>query len=82
MAINWTSSRIGSVLPLIAIGLALANWNAKPAAAWAWAAVIVISVVMVAVQRLTQLASSRSPGMPRGFGAPPRLPAPSRSARR
>ena len=62
MAINWTSSRIGSVLPLIAIGLALANWNAKPAAAWAWAAVIVISVVMVAVQRLTQLASSRSPG--------------------
>ena len=49
-------------MPLIAIGLALANWNAKPAAAWAWAAVIVISVVMVAVQRLTQLASSRSPG--------------------
>ena len=62
MVINWTSSRIGSVLPLIAIGLALANWNAKPAAAWAWAAVIVISVVMVAVQRLSQLALSRSPG--------------------
>jgi len=62
MALNWTSSRIGSVLPLIAIGLALANWNAKPAAAWAWAAVIVISVVMIAVQRLTQLASSRSQG--------------------
>ena len=62
MALNWTSWRIGSVLPLIAIGLALANWNAKPAAAWAWAAVIVISVVMVAVQRLTPLAFSRSPG--------------------
>ena len=62
MALNWISSRIGSVLPLIAIGLALANWNAKPAAAWAWAAVIVISVVMVAVQRLSQLALSRSPG--------------------
>ena len=62
MALNRISSRIGSVLPLIAIGLALANWNAKPAAAWAWAAVIVISVVMVAVQRLSQLALSRSPG--------------------
>ena len=62
MALNWISSRIGSVLPLIAIGLALANWNARPAAAWAWAAVIVVSVVMVAVQRLSQLALSRSPG--------------------
>ena len=62
MAINWTSSRIGSVLPLIAIGLALANWNARPDAALAWAAVIVISVVMIAVQRLSQRALSRSPG--------------------
>ena len=62
MALNWISSRIGSVFPLIAIGLALANWNAKPAAAWAWAAVIVISVVMIAVQRFWQRASSRSPG--------------------
>ena len=62
MALNWISSRIGSALPLIAIGLALANWNAKPAAAWAWAAVIVISVVMVAVQRFWELALSRSPG--------------------
>ena len=61
MALNWISSRIGPVLPLIAIGLALANWNAKPAAALAWAAVIVISVVMVAVQRLSQVALSRSP---------------------
>jgi hypothetical protein len=62
MALNWITSRIASVLPLTAIGLALANWNAKPAAAWAWAAVIVISVVMVAVQRLSQLALSRSSG--------------------
>ena len=62
MALNWISSRIGSVFPLIAIGLALANWNAKPAAAWAWAAAIVIFVVMVAVQRRSQLALSRSPG--------------------
>ncbi len=62
MALNRISSRIGSVLPFIAIGLALANWNAKPAAAWAWTAVIVISVVMVVVQRLSQLASSRSSG--------------------
>ncbi len=62
MALNWTSSRIGSVLPLIAIGLALANWNARPAAAWAWAAVIAISVVMVAAPRLSHLAVSRLPG--------------------
>ena len=62
MALNWTSSRIGLVLPLIAIGLALANWNARPDAALAWAAVIVISVVMIAVQRLSQRALSRSPG--------------------
>ena len=59
MALNWISSRIASVFPLMAIGLALANWNAKPAAAWAWAAVIVISMVMVVVQRLSQLALSR-----------------------
>jgi hypothetical protein len=62
MAFNWITSRIGSALPLIAIGLALANWNAKPAAAWAWAAVIVMSVVMVVVQRFWELALSRSPG--------------------
>ena len=62
MALNWTSSRIVSVLPLIAIGLALANWNARPAAALAWAAVIVISAVMIAVHRLSQRALSRSPG--------------------
>jgi hypothetical protein len=61
MALNWISSRIGLVLALVAIGLALANWNAKPAAALAWAAVIVISVVMVAAQRLSQVALSRSP---------------------
>ena len=64
MAINWISSRVGLVLAVMAIGLALANWNAKPAAALAWAAVIVISVVMVAVQRLSQLALSRSPDDP------------------
>ncbi len=61
MALNWISSRTVSALPLIGIGLALANWNAKPAAALAWAAVIVISVVMVAAQRLSQVALSRSP---------------------
>ncbi|HEY6509863.1 MAG TPA: hypothetical protein VIY56_17695 [Vicinamibacterales bacterium] len=62
MALNWISSRTVSVLPLVAIGLALANWNARPAAAWAWAAVIVISVVMAVVQRFWQLALRRSPG--------------------
>jgi len=62
MALNWISSRSVSALPLIGIGLAPANWNAKPAAAWAWAAAIVVFVVMVAVQRRFQLAFSRSPG--------------------
>ena len=62
MALNWFSSRIGPALALMAIGLALANWNAKPAAAWAWAAVIVMSVVMVTVQRFWQRASIRSSG--------------------
>ena len=62
MALNWISSRIGLVLALVAIGLALANWNARPGAALAWAAVIVISVVMVAVQHLSQLALRRSSG--------------------
>ena len=62
MAVNWISSRTVSALPLIGIGLALANWNAKPAAAWAWAAVIVVFLAMIAARRLSQLASSRSPG--------------------
>jgi hypothetical protein len=57
MALNW----IASALPLMAIGLAIANWNVKPAAAWAWAAVIMISVVMVA-EGFWQRASSRSSG--------------------
>ena len=62
MALNWSASRIGSALPLVAIGLALVNWITRPDAAWAWAAVIAISVVMVAVQRLWQHASRRSSG--------------------
>ena len=52
MTLNWISSRAASVLPLIGIVLALANWNAKPDAAWAWAAAIVMFLVMVAVRRL------------------------------
>ncbi|AMY07689.1 putative integral membrane protein [Luteitalea pratensis] len=62
MALNWISSRAASALPLIGIVLALANWNARPDAAWAWAATIVMFVVMVAVERRSQLASSRSSG--------------------
>jgi hypothetical protein len=62
MALNRISARTVSALPLIGIGLALANWNAKPGAAWAWAAAIVVFVAMVAVQRRFQLALSRSPG--------------------
>jgi len=61
MALNWISSRAWSALPLIAIALAVANWNARPDAAWAWAAVIVISLVMVAVRWRSQLAFRRSP---------------------
>jgi hypothetical protein len=64
MALNSIPSRTVSALPLIGIGLALANWNARPAAGWAWAAAIVMFVVMIAVQRRSQLASSRSPGDP------------------
>jgi len=62
MALNWISSRAGSALALIGIALALANWNARRDAAWAWAASIVMFVVMVAVERRSQLALSRSSG--------------------
>jgi hypothetical protein len=62
MALNWISSRAGSALALIGIALALANWNARRDAAWAWAASIVMFVVMVAVERRSHLASSRSSG--------------------
>src|SRR6187402_3391093 len=62
MTLNWIFSRSGLVLPFVAIGLALANWTARPAAAWAWAAVIVISVVMVIVRHFSQLAFRRSSG--------------------
>ena len=62
MTLNWISSRAASVLPLIGIVLALANWNAQPDAAWAWTAAIVMFLVMVAVRRLVQLAVRRSPG--------------------
>jgi hypothetical protein len=60
MALNWISSRTVSALPLMGIGLALANWNAQPAKAWAWTAAIVVFIVMVVVRRLSQLALSRS----------------------
>jgi len=62
MALNWISARAGSVLPLIGIVLALANWNARPDAAWAWAAAIAMFLVMVAVGRRSQLTFRRSSG--------------------
>ena len=62
MALNWISSRAGSVLPLIGIVLAVANWNARPDAAWAWAAAIVMFLVMIAVRWRSQLAVRRSSG--------------------
>lgn len=62
MALNWISSRTVSAVPLIGIGLALANWNAQPAKVWAWAAAIVVFVVMIAVHRGSQLALRRSSG--------------------
>ena len=60
MALNWIPSRAGSALPLIGIALGFANWNARPDAAWAWAATIVLFVVMVVVERRSQLPLSRS----------------------
>jgi len=62
MELNRTISWTVSALPLIGIGLALANWNARPDAAWAWAAAIVMFLVMVAVRRRSQVAFRRSPG--------------------
>ena len=62
MALNWISSRAASVLPLMGIVLALANWNARPDAALAWTAAIVMFLVMVAVRRFSQLAFRRSSG--------------------
>jgi len=62
MALNWISSRAGSVLPLIGIVLAVANWNARPESAWAWAAAIVMFLVMIAVRWRSQLAVRRSSG--------------------
>jgi hypothetical protein len=60
MAFSWIRSHAASVLPVMGIALALANWNAKPAAAWAWAAAIAMFVVMVAVRYGWQLAFRRS----------------------
>jgi hypothetical protein len=61
MALNRISSRSVSVLLLVGIVLALANWNARPDAAVAWAAAIGMFLVMVAVERRSQL-TFRSPG--------------------
>ena len=72
MALTWIASRAGSALPLIAIVLALANWNAQPDRAWAWSVAIVVSVVMVVVRHLSQLAVRRSSGdaaLARSFGS-------------
>ena len=62
MELNRIISRTVSALPLIGIGLALANWNARPDAAWAWTAAIVMFLVMVAVRRRSQFAFRRSSG--------------------
>jgi hypothetical protein len=62
MTLNWIPSRAVSILPLIGIVLALANWNVQPDAALAWAAAIVMFLVMLAVRRLVRLAVRRSPG--------------------
>ena len=62
MALTWIASRAGSALPLIAIVLALANWNARPDRAWAWSVAIVIFVVMVIVRHFSQRAIRLSSG--------------------
>jgi hypothetical protein len=64
MAFKWISSPVASILPLIGIGLAIANWQAMPAAAWAWTAVIAMFVIMIVVRRHSQVAVQRSPGDP------------------
>jgi hypothetical protein len=69
MAFSSISSRAASAVPLIGIGLALANWNARPAAARAWAIAIVMLFVMIAVRYGWQFAlrrSSRNKGTERG----------------
>jgi len=60
MTFSSILSRAASALPLIGIGLALANWNARPAAARAWAIAIVLFFVMIAVRYGWQLALRRS----------------------
>jgi uncharacterized membrane protein len=60
MAFSWIRSQAASVLPVLGIALALANWNAKPAAAWAWTAAIGMFLVMVAVRQGFQFAFRRS----------------------
>jgi hypothetical protein len=62
MALNSITSRAASALPLVAIGLALANWYVRPAAAWGWAAAVVMCAVMIAVRYRFQLVLRRSSG--------------------
>ena len=62
MGFSWIASRALSALPLLAIVLALANWNARPDRALAWSAAIVVSVILVIVRHLSQLAVRRSSG--------------------
>ena len=62
MSLTRITSWTVSALPLIAIVLALANWNAQPDRALAWTAAIVVSVVLVIVRHFSQLAARRSSG--------------------
>ena len=54
-------SVVGSLLPLIGVALALANWIVRPDAAWASAAAIGMFLITVVVWRRARLAVLRSP---------------------
>lgn len=62
MALNSIVSQAALVLPLMGMGLAFANWHARPDRAWAWLVVIVICAVMIIARHFSQLAIRRSSG--------------------
>ena len=54
MALNWTSSRIGSVLPLIAIGLALPVDAQTPISVALVATAMIVTIVQLVRLRKPQ----------------------------
>ena len=60
MALNSVISRAASVLPVVGIVLALANWYARPERALGWAAALAMLVVMITVLNVWRLFVRRS----------------------